>query len=138
MISSVISRETLNGNRLLALLTPESQRRVLPLLKLISLEINRPLYEPHELIIPLYFPVTAVTSVFSEMGGTVGREGMVGLSRFLRDETMVLSCVALPGTALAVWNPSSSAIAKRYLVSSPSSRLVIDRIRWASGARGGF
>jgi CRP-like cAMP-binding protein len=100
MIASAISGETLNRNRLLALLTPESQRRMLPRLKLMSLEINRPLYEPHELSIPLYFPLTAVISVFSEMGATVGREGMVGLSRFLQDETMVMSCVELPGTAL--------------------------------------
>jgi CRP-like cAMP-binding protein len=98
--SSPISAQTLEGNRLLALLTPETQRQMLPRLKPISLEINRPLYEPHELITPLYFPLTAITSVFSEMGATVGREGMVGLSRFLRDETTVLSCVALPGTAL--------------------------------------
>ncbi len=101
--SSALSTQTLEGNRLLALLTSEARQRMLPTLKLVSLDMSSPLYEQHELITPLYFPLTAVTSVFSEMGATVGREGMVGLSVFLGDETTVRGCFTqMSGTALSM------------------------------------
>src|SRR5688572_1727419 len=101
--SSALSTQTLGGNRLLALLTSEARQRMLPALKLVSLDMSSPLYEQHELITPLYFPLTAVTSVFSEMGATVGREGMVGLSVFLGDETTVRGCFTqMSGTALSM------------------------------------
>jgi CRP-like cAMP-binding protein len=101
--SSALTAQTLRGNRLLALLTPEARQRMLPALKLVSLDMSSPLYEQHELSTPLYFPLTAITSVFSEMGATVGREGMVGLSVFLGDETTVRGCFTqMSGTALSM------------------------------------
>ncbi len=62
------------------------------------------------LITHIYFPLTAVTSVLSEMTdgttvevATVGREGMVGLPVFLGDETTFLRTIAqIPGTALSM------------------------------------
>ena len=101
--SSALSAQTLRGNRLLALLTPKARQHMLPALKLVNLDMSSPLYEQHELSTPLYFPLTAITSVFSEMGATVGREGMVGLSVFLGDETTVRGCFTqMSGTALSM------------------------------------
>jgi CRP-like cAMP-binding protein len=101
--SSVLTAQTLEGNRILALLTPEARQHMLPALTLVNLDMSSPLYEQHELSTPLYFPLTAITSVFSEMGATVGREGMVGLSVFLGDETTVRGCFTqMSGTALSM------------------------------------
>ena len=104
------SAQALEGNRLLALLEPETRRRILPALKLISLEMSHTLYQPDRVITHIYFPLTAVTSVLSEMDdgttvevATIGREGMVGLSVFLGDETAFLRTITqIPGTALSM------------------------------------
>ena len=64
---SAISAQTLEGNRLLALLSPETRRRMLPAFKLLTLEMSHLLYEPDAVITHIYFPLTAVTSVLSEM-----------------------------------------------------------------------
>ena len=153
--------QALEGNRLLALLNPETRRRMLPALTLISLDMNHPLYQPDRVITHIYFPLTAVTSVLSEMDdgttvevATIGREGMVGLSVFLGDETTFLRTIAqIPGTALSIGrddfqgrsrirraasSPSCCAIPKPCLVSSPSSLRAIGCTLWRSGARGGF
>ncbi len=66
------------------------------------------LYEPDQTITHIYFPLTAVTSVLSEMDdgttvevATIGREGMVGLSVLLGDTTTFLRTIAqIPGMAL--------------------------------------
>ena len=108
--SSALSAQALEGNRLLSLLSPDTRRQMLPALKLVNLDMSSPLYEQHELSTPLYFPLTAITSVFSEMTdgttvevATVGREGMVGLPVFLGDETTFLRTIAqIPGTALSM------------------------------------
>ena len=107
---SAISAQTLEGNRLLALLSPETRRRMLPAFQLLTLEMSHLLYEPNEVITHIYFPLTAVTSVLSEMEdgttvevATVGREGMVGLSVFLGGETTFLRTIAqVPGMALSM------------------------------------
>ena len=108
--SSALSAQALEGNRLLALLNPDTRRQMLPALKLISCEMGRVLYEPDRVITHIYFPLTVVTSVLSEMTdgttvevATVGREGMVGLPVFLGDETTFLRIIAqIPGAALSM------------------------------------
>lgn len=108
--SSAISAKTLEGNRLLALLSPETRRQMLPALKLIDFEMSHQLYEPTQPIRHVYFPITVVTSVLSEMEdgttvevATIGREGMVGLAIFLGDESTFLRCIAqIPGMALSM------------------------------------
>ena len=100
-MSSAISVQTLEGNGLLALLCPEAQQQMLPTLNHINLKVGVPLYEHDGRIAPLYFPLTAVTSLFSEMGATIGREGMVGLPVFWGDKMMSLSTkTQMSGTAL--------------------------------------
>ena len=108
--SSAISAQALEGNRLLALLSPDTRRRMLPAFTLMTLEMSHVLYEPNRVITHIYFPLTAVTSVLSEMDdgttvevATIGREGMVGLSVFLGDTTTFLRTIAqVPGTALSM------------------------------------
>jgi CRP-like cAMP-binding protein len=108
--SSALSAQTLEGNRLLALLDSDTRQRMLPALTLISCELGRVLFEPNRVITHIYFPLTVVTSVLSEMTdgttvevATVGREGMVGLPIFLGDETTFLRTIAqIPGTALSM------------------------------------
>jgi CRP-like cAMP-binding protein len=108
--SSALSAQALEGNRLLALLPPDTRRRMLPAFQLISCEMSHVLYEPDRTITHIYFPLTAVTSVLSEMDdgttvevATIGREGMVGLSILLGDTTTFLRTIAqIPGTALAM------------------------------------
>ncbi|MGC4096272.1 MAG: cyclic nucleotide-binding domain-containing protein [Nitrospira sp.] len=108
--SSVLAEQMLESNRLLALLSLEVRRQMLPSLKLIDVEMGHQIYEPTHPIRHVYFPLTAVTSVLSEMEdgttvevATIGREGMVGLSIFLGDETTYLRCIAqVPGTALSI------------------------------------
>jgi CRP-like cAMP-binding protein len=108
--SSALTAQTLEGNRLLALLSPDTRRQMLAALKPISLDMGRVLYEPDRVITHVYFPLTAVTSVLSQMTdgttvevATVGREGMVGLPIFLGDETTFLRTIAqIPGTALSM------------------------------------
>ena len=108
--SSALSAQALEGNRLLALLPPDTRRRMLPAFQLISCDMSHVLYEPDRTITHIYFPLTAVTSVLSEMDdgttvevATIGREGMVGLSVLLGDTTTFLRTIAqIPGTALAM------------------------------------
>jgi CRP-like cAMP-binding protein len=108
--SSTIPAQALEGNRLLALLTPDTRRRMLPAFTLMSFDMSHVLYEPDRTITHIYFPLTAVTSVLSEMDdgttvevATIGREGMVGLSILLGDTTTFLRTIAqIPGTALAM------------------------------------
>ena len=108
--SSTLSAQALEGNRLLALLPPDTRRRMLPAFQLISCDMSHVLYEPDRTITHIYFPLTAVTSVLSEMDdgttvevATIGREGMVGLSVLLGDTTTFLRTIAqIPGTALAM------------------------------------
>ena len=105
---SAISVQTLDGNRLLALLSHDTKRRMLPAFRLLALEMNQLLSEPGEVIRHVYFPITAVTSLLSEMDdgttvevATIGREGMVGLSAFLGGDSTFLRTIAqVPGMAL--------------------------------------
>ncbi len=77
-------------NRLLAALPAEARRRLQPRLERVRLQIRQPLYEPHQPIEHVYFPITGVVSLFAAMAdgplvevSTVGREGMVGVPVFL-------------------------------------------------------
>lgn len=74
------------GSRLLAALPPEVARRLEPDLATVHLGVKDVIYEPEGPIAAVYFPVSCVASVLTEMStgdavevGTVGREGFVGL-----------------------------------------------------------
>ena len=72
--SSAISAQALEGNRLLALLPPETRRRMLPAFQLVNFDMSHVLYEPDRTITHIHFPLTAVTSVLSEMDDGRGRD----------------------------------------------------------------
>ena len=77
-------------NRLLAALPPEEYARILPHLSATTLEQHKILERPETLTSHVYFPWSGVCSLTATMSdgrmvevGTIGNEGMVGLSVFL-------------------------------------------------------
>jgi CRP-like cAMP-binding protein len=73
-------------NQLLAALSETEYQRLVPNLELVSLPLNKVIYEPGEAIRYVYFPHQALVSLVSTMEngstvevGLVGNEGMVGL-----------------------------------------------------------
>ncbi len=98
----------LSKNRLLAALPSEEYKRLLPNLESVYLPHKQVVYEPHEPIKYVYFPTNAIMSLISLMEdgagvevGTVGKEGMVGISIFLAGNSSVNQAVTqIPGNAL--------------------------------------
>jgi CRP-like cAMP-binding protein len=79
------------GNRLLDLLPPAEYRRLLPLLKPVSLPLRKVLQKAHQPAEYAYFPTRGVASAVNLMEdgsaievGTVGSEGVVGPAAYLR------------------------------------------------------
>ena len=77
-------------NRLLAALPAEEYERLLPHLQKVTLDFGQKLYEAEALIEYVYFPVNSIVSLLCASDaratvevGTVGNEGMVGLSAIL-------------------------------------------------------
>jgi CRP-like cAMP-binding protein len=98
--------EALRRNRLLGALGGDELNEILPLLESVPLVDGMPIYEPHEPISHVYFPISGIISMVSEMRegtvevGTVGREGMTGLPLVLRATTMPSRAfVQVPGHA---------------------------------------
>src|SRR2546421_12094547 len=80
----------LSENRLLATLTVKERERLLPNLKRVPLSLGDVLYDSDERIRYVYFPTSGVGSLLCAIDdgastevGTVGMEGMAGLSVFL-------------------------------------------------------
>jgi CRP-like cAMP-binding protein len=95
------------GNRILATLPPDEMDVLRPALFSIALTSGQILYEQHSRIETVYFPDTAVASLLSRMGndavvevGTIGNEGMVGLSLFLGTDMSLPEIISqIPGVA---------------------------------------
>jgi CRP-like cAMP-binding protein len=107
-------------NRLLAALTGEELEEILPRLEPVPLTTGMPIYEPHEPISEVYFPISGVISMVSEMRegtvevGTVGREGMTGLPLVLHATTMPSRAfVQVPGHAYRMHGADLCAILRR-------------------------
>jgi CRP-like cAMP-binding protein len=98
----------LHQNRLLRVLAPATVHQVLLSLHPLALRLKETLITRHEPITAVYFPLDAVVSVVSTLAdgttvevGTIGNEGMVGLSRFLQVDRMPFTAVVqVPGAAL--------------------------------------
>jgi CRP-like cAMP-binding protein len=94
----------LSENKLLAALTEESYRRVLPDLEQVSLPLGEVLYEPGRQQTYVYFPTTALVSLLqimengqsAEMAVT-GYEGVVGISLFMGADSMTCRAVIQGG-----------------------------------------
>ncbi len=94
-------------NRLLASLPPEVLEQVLPTLTHVTLSSGMIIYEPKVRITYVYFVLTGIISMVSEMRegtvevGTVGCEGMTGVPIALAADTMPSRAfVQVPGEAL--------------------------------------
>jgi len=81
-------------NRLLAVLPPIVQARLLPLLEFIPLPLGSVLYEPGDPLHYVYFPIDAIVALMSvtESGASlghlvIGNEGLVGVSVFMGGES---------------------------------------------------
>ena len=98
--------EGIGRNRLLSVLPSEEIERLLPSLESVPLATAMPIYEPNTRITHVYFPISGIVSMTSDMRegtvevGTVGREGMTGLPLVLRADTMpTRAFVQVPGHA---------------------------------------
>jgi CRP-like cAMP-binding protein len=94
-------------NRLLAALPRDALEQILPLLTHVPLASGMTIYEPHVPITHVYFVLSGIISMVSEMRegtveiGTVGCEGMSGLPVVLAADTMPSRAfVQVPGEAL--------------------------------------
>ena len=98
--------EGIRRNRLLGALPADELDAILPRLESVALVDGMPIYEPNEPITDVYFPISGVVSLVSEMPegtvevGTIGREGMTGLPLMLHATTMPSRAfVQVPGRA---------------------------------------
>lgn len=98
--------EGIARNRILGALPAEELEQLLPSLESVPLVEAMPIYEPFKTITHVYFPITGVVSMVSEMEAgtvevaTVGREGMTGLPLALHATTMgSRAFVQVPGHA---------------------------------------
>src|SRR6476661_5735791 len=101
--------EGIRRNRLLGALPDEELEQLLPRFESVPLVDGMPIYEPHEPITDVYFPISGVVSMVSEMRdgtvevGTVGREGMTGFPLVLHASTMPSRAfVQVPGHAYRI------------------------------------
>lgn len=81
-------------NRILAALAPVDYTRLLPFLELVPLQAGHIIHEPGFPIRYLYFPTTCIVARRHELGngtftqiGTIGNEGLTGISVLLGAET---------------------------------------------------
>jgi len=97
-----------SDNRLLAALSGASRDRLIAKTQLVSLSVKEILYHPGASITSVYFPLTCVISMMTEMknGGTieiatVGKEGVLGIPVFLGiDVAIARGITQAPGKAL--------------------------------------
>jgi CRP-like cAMP-binding protein len=101
--------EGITRNRLLGALLEEDLDVILPSLESVPLVDGMPIYEPNEPISHVYFPISGVVSMVSEMRegtvevGAIGREGMTGLPLVLHASTMPSRAfVQVPGHAYRI------------------------------------
>jgi CRP-like cAMP-binding protein len=97
-------------NQLLAMAPKSEREQILRIAETISHSSGEVLYEPGGRITVVYFPRTAVASVVTDLedgkeveAATVGREGIVGLPRFLRvPNSSHRLIIQVPGESLRV------------------------------------
>lgn len=116
------------SNRLLALLSPSDLDVLSPHFKSVAFEYRKALYEAHQPIENVYFPITGVASLVNTMAngfasevGTIGNEGMVGLPIILSDVVAPTTVyIQVPGEGLRL----PSKVLRDALDRSPTMRTV--------------
>jgi CRP-like cAMP-binding protein len=109
-MSSSFSPADLDQNRLLSLLPPEVLKRVLPLLKRVTINVGEFLLQTDLPISTVYFPLSLVSSSIKTMDdgvtvevATVGNEGFVGTPLLLGSQHELMdSVVQIDGEAIAM------------------------------------
>ena len=104
---AVVAAQATERNWLLRAIPREEYAWIAPLLEPVELELSHVIAEPDVPVEHVYFPETLIGSVISRMAdggavevGTIGREGMIGLSVFLDADAMVnQTIVQLAGRA---------------------------------------
>jgi CRP-like cAMP-binding protein len=97
-----------SANRLLAALPRVSKQRLFAKTQLVSLSVKDILYHRGDAITAVYFPLTCVVSLMTEMKdgesieiATIGNEGVVGLAAYLGiTEAVALGIIQVPGKAM--------------------------------------
>jgi CRP-like cAMP-binding protein len=117
-------------NRLLAALPREEVEQLLPSLTHLDLPTGMIVYEPQTRITDVYFVLSGIVSMVSEMGegtvevGTVGCEGMTGLPIVLDADTMPSRAfVQVPGDAYKM----DANDLRRAMENSPTLRRLLYR-----------
>jgi CRP-like cAMP-binding protein len=129
-MAKATSSHSPHGNRLLARLAPVEHKRLLPLLKAVELESDHVLHKARTPFVYAYFPTRAVSSYLRVMEdgsaieiGTVGNEGMVGVSGALgAPESPYQIIIQVAGEALRV---EVKALAAEVDRSAPLRRLLV-------------
>jgi CRP-like cAMP-binding protein len=87
----VADTDTLARNRLLAMIPDEERARLAPDFEVVTLDLRAHLHRENEPIEQVYFPISGVLSLVSQMEdgravevATVGNEGMIGLPKVAR------------------------------------------------------
>ena len=96
-----VSLEDARCNYLLAALTDDDLKRIIPKLDLVSFKLGEVLYESGERLAHVYFPTTVIFSLLYIMEngataeiGLVGNDGILGVSLFLGGETTSSRAIA--------------------------------------------
>lgn len=87
----VVESPVLSSNNLLAMASADERERLAPDFELVSLDLRTTVYEEDQPIDYVYFPISGVLSLVSQMRdgrgievATIGNEGMAGLPVFLQ------------------------------------------------------
>ncbi|MCL5974535.1 MAG: Crp/Fnr family transcriptional regulator [Gammaproteobacteria bacterium] len=116
-------------NILLAALTNEERKRILPNLEIVKMTLGDELYSPDKKTKYVYFPTTAMVSLLQVMENgasteiaVVGKEGIIGISFFMGGETCSWAVVQSAGYAYRL---SGQVLKKEFLRAEKLQRLLL-------------
>lgn len=121
--------QDLSTNILLAALTNEERKRILPNLEIVKMTLGDELYSPDKKTKYVYFPTTAMVSLLQVMENgasteiaVVGKEGIIGISFFMGGETCSWAVVQSAGYAYRL---SGQVLKKEFLRAEKLQRLLL-------------
>jgi CRP-like cAMP-binding protein len=121
-LPNLTTSHPLQGNGLLAALSPEDAAVLLPLLEPVRLVKDHPIFQPMEPASHVWFPDNGMISIVAldDEGSsievaTVGREGMTGLSIVLGSQSMIYaSMVQVPGDGRRIESGAFARIIEQH------------------------
>lgn len=120
----------MSTNRILDALRPDDAEALRPHLEEVALDLHTPLIRPNEPVGDVWFPVTCLASLVTVLedgstveGGSVGREGMVGIPVLLdATSTPMETVVQVPGVAIRL---PAAVLMERFAVSRELHSLLL-------------